>query len=126
MAKSEEGRAERGARSAEGRHSYVSSTEAQNALGEILARVSQGERVFVTRYGRRQAVILSAEAYHGLVGEEAVDLVGLEREFDEMLERMQTPEHAAATEELFGMSEEELGKAAAARTRGEQAEAAGP
>lgn len=93
--------------------STVSSTEAQNSLGEILGRVARGERVFVTRYGRREAVILSAEAYGALMGREPVDLLELEREFDEMVERMQTREHAAATDALFSMSADDLGGAAA-------------
>lgn len=108
-----ESRAERGG----GPTSTVSSTEAQNSLGEILGRVARGERVFVTRYGRREAVILSAEAYGALMGREPVDLLELEREFDEMVERMQTAEHAAATDALFTMSADDLGEAAAAASR---------
>jgi prevent-host-death family protein len=95
------------------RASSVTSTEAQNSLGEILGRVSRGERVFVTRYGRREAVLISAEEYAELVGEERVDLEKLERAFEERLLRMQSVEHAAATDALFDLSEDELGEAAA-------------
>jgi prevent-host-death family protein len=90
----------------------VSSTEAQNALGSLLDRVARGARVVVTRYNRRQAVILSAEEYDTLLAEEEVDLSTLEREFDQLVARMQTPEHRNAVEALFQMSGEELGKAA--------------
>jgi prevent-host-death family protein len=123
MAKRSKAKAEGGAAPGKVRTSSVSSTEAQNSLGEILGRVTGGERVFVTRYGRREAVILSAEAYGALLGDEPVDLEELEHEFDEMVERMQTPRHAAATHALFGMSEDELGEAAA-RPISEQPEGA--
>jgi PHD/YefM family antitoxin component YafN of YafNO toxin-antitoxin module len=84
--------------------------------------VTQGERVFITRYGRRQAVLLSAEAYADLMGQAPVDLAELEKEFDERRDRMQTPEHAAAADALFRMSEEELGEAAAANATSEGSE----
>jgi prevent-host-death family protein len=100
-------------RAGQTRVSSVSSTEAQNALGDILARVGRGERIFITRYGRRQAVLLSPEAYHGLAGEESVDLSELEREFEEMLERMQSGEHASASDAFFEMTGPDVGKAAA-------------
>lgn len=97
----------------EPRMTEVTSTEAQNALGELLDRVAAGERVRITRYGRRQAVLLSVEAYDELVGAgEEVDLVELEAEFDAMVARMQTAEHAAAAERLFELSGEALGEAA--------------
>jgi hypothetical protein len=50
--------------------------------------------------------------------DEPVHFDGLEHEFNEMLERMQTPRHAAAIHALFGMSEDELGEAAARATSG--------
>ena len=37
----------------------------------------------------------------------------LDRGFDDMLERMQSPEHRAAVDRLFAMTGEELGRAAA-------------
>lgn len=104
------------------RVSSVASTEAQNSLGEILGRVTRGERVFITRYGRREAVLLSAEAYADLMGRAPVDLAALEEEFDDRLDRMQTPEHAAAADALFRMSEEELAEAAAANATSEGSE----
>jgi hypothetical protein len=44
--------------------------------------------------------------------DEPVDL----DELDEMLERMQTPRHSAATRALFGTAEDKLGEAAARAT----------
>jgi len=100
------------ARPPEANASSVSSTTAQNTLGEIIGRVMSGERVFITRYGRPQAVMLSVETYEDLIGEEAVDLTALEQEFDDLIDRMQRPEHASAIDALFGMSGRELGEAA--------------
>ena len=90
----------------------VSSTEAQNALGSLLDRVARGARVVVTRYNRRQAVILSAEEYDTLLAEEEVDLSTLEQEFDQLVARMQTPEHRGAVEALFRLSGKEVGEGA--------------
>lgn len=100
------------ARSREAKTSSVSSTTAQNTLGEIIGRVMSGERVFITRYGRPQTVMLSVETYEDLIGEEAVDLGALEQAFDDLVGRMQGPDHAAGIDTLFGMSGQELGEAA--------------
>jgi len=93
----------------------VTSTEAQNALGELMDRARRGERVFITRYGRRQAVLLSPEAYAELIGTESVDLDELEKGFEARLRAMGTPEHKMAIDELFEMSGTELGIAAVGR-----------
>lgn len=97
----------------------VSSTEAQNNFGAILERVSAEGRVFITRYERRQAVVLSMAEYEALSGEEAVDLGALEAEFDAMMEAMQGEEHRAGVDALFAMSSEQLGEAAIEATRRE-------
>jgi antitoxin Phd len=90
----------------------VSSTEAQNNFGDVLARVSKGGRVFITRYQRPEAVLLSMAEYEALTGEEPVDLGALEREFDSMVERMQSEAHRVGVDRLFGMSAEALGESA--------------
>lgn len=75
--------------------------------------------MFIRKYGRREAVVLSMQAYEALVGAEPVDLTALEREFDELVARMQTPEHEAGSDALFAMSGRELGQAAADAAAGE-------
>jgi prevent-host-death family protein len=112
-------RAPKPARS-EARSSTVTSAVAQNGLGEIMGRVATGERVFITRYGRPQVVMLSVDEYQELVGVEGVDLESLEREFDELVERMQSPGQRPAVAALFGMAGPELGQAAK-RAAGEAA-----
>ena len=100
----------------------VTSTEAQNNLGDLLDRVARGARVVVTRYNRRQAVLLSVEEYNRLLEEEEVDLSSLEREFDEQVARMQTPAHRDAVERLFRLSGEELGERATSEGEADRAE----
>ena len=89
----------------------MSATDAQNNFGEVLARVARDGRVFITRYHRTEAVLLSMKEYEALIGEEPVDLKALERDFDTMVARMQSAEHRTATEALFRMSGADLGRA---------------
>lgn len=96
------------------RDSTVSSTEAQNNFGDVLARVSREGRVFITRYHRREAVVLSMDAYADLIAEDPVDLDALEQDFEDMVKRMQSPEHSAAVDRLFTLTPERLGEAAVA------------
>jgi hypothetical protein len=56
--------------------------------------------------------MLSVEEYEGLVGVQSIDLDALEREFDELVERMQSPGQRAVADAFFEMSGEELGEAA--------------
>jgi prevent-host-death family protein len=88
-----------------------SATEAQNNFGEVLRRVAKNEVVYITKYERPTAVVLSPQRYQELI-EEDVELRRLEREFDEMLAAMQTEKASRAADELFGMLPAELGEAA--------------
>jgi len=94
---------------ADSRTPAVTSTEAQNSLGELLSRVTRGERIFITRYGRREAVMISAESYAELAGYEDVDLTELEEAFEARMERMRSPEQASAVDRLFTMTGAALG-----------------
>jgi len=93
----------------------VSATDAQNHFGRVLSRAATEGAVFIRKYGRPAAVLLSMDTYRELRGARDVDLDELTREFDEMLARLQTDEAAAATDALFDMGADELGRAA---TRG--------
>lgn len=92
--------------------SSVSATDAQNNFGEVLTRVARDGRVFITRYRRPEAVVLSMQEYQALTGQEPVDLGALEREFEKMVAHMQSSAQRAATDAFFGMSGPDLGKAA--------------
>jgi prevent-host-death family protein len=91
----------------------MSATDAQNNFGDVLARVARDGRVFITRYRRPEAVVLSMQEYEALTGVEAIDLDALEREFEGLVARMQSSEQQVATEALFRMSGGELGRLAA-------------
>ena len=90
----------------------VSATEAQNNFGRVLGKVAEEGVVYITKYDRPQAVVISVDRYEALVGDSDPDLADLTREFDAMLEAMQTPEAAAAGDILFAMDGEALGAAA--------------
>jgi len=93
--------------------SSMSATDAQNNFGEVLARVARDGRVFITRYRRPEAVLLSMQQYEALIGHEPIDLAGLEREFESMVARMQSAAQRSATDALFSASGADLAKAAA-------------
>jgi len=88
-----------------------SATEAQNNFGEVLRRVAEGEVVYITKYDRPTAVVLSPRRYRQLIDDDA-ELERLEREFDEMFAAMQTAEAARAADALFEMPPRKLGEAA--------------
>lgn len=97
----------------------VSATEAQNHFGQVLARAASQGAVFIRKYDRPAAVVLSVERYRQLAGEGGSELEKLTREFDDMLARMQSEEAATATDALFDMGSDELGEAAVRGARDE-------
>jgi antitoxin Phd len=100
----------------------VSSTEAQNNFGDILDRVSSEGRIFITRYRKPQAVVLSIREYEALTDVEPVDLEALEAEFDSALAAMQSAEQTAGVDALFGSTSAELGAAALEAARKDAAD----
>lgn len=97
----------------------VSATDAQNHFGQVLSRAAKEGAVFIRRYDRPAAVVLSLDRYRELTGRADVELDELTREFDEMLARMQTDGAAAASDALFDMESDELGQAAVRGARDE-------
>lgn len=103
---------ERGKRAAERPALSVSATEAQNNFGRVLGKVAEDRVVYITKYDRPEAVVLSVKRYEALTGPGAPELEELTRRFDEMLARMQSPESAAGVDDFFAMGTQELGEAA--------------
>lgn len=96
-----------------------SATEAKNSFGEVLDRVVERGIVAITRRDKPRAVVLSMQEYEALAPR-ADDLLDVLRdEFDTLVDRMQTPDAAAAGRQLFDAAPQELGRAArtAARSR---------
>lgn len=90
----------------------VSATEAQNNFGRVLGQAADEGVVYITRYDRPTAVVMSIEEYRSLTEPQASELDDLAREFDELYAGMQTAPASAAFDALFEMGSEELGEAA--------------
>lgn len=100
-----------------GRAMYsCTATAAKNELGKLLDRLSYGA-VCITRHETPKAVLLSIDDYEALAGTVGRNLDDLTREFDAMLERMQTPGSRDAMMAAFGASPSELGVAARAAAK---------
>jgi len=100
----------------------VTATQAQNEFGRVLDDATRVGAVVITKHGRPKAVLLSIARFGQLREREATALETLSGKFDEMLDRMQTPESRAAVDRTFEASPQELGRAAvagAARSRKE-------
>ena len=74
----------------------------------------------VTKHNAPKAVILSIDEFNALSRAGELKLDALSRQFDALLERMQTPEARAGMQAAFEASPSALGKTAvtAARKRG--------
>ncbi len=98
----------------------VTATEAKNEFGHVLETVARGGVVVVTKHNAPKAVILSIDQFNALSRAGELELDALSRQFDALLERMQTPEARAGMQAAFEASPSELGKTAvtAARKRG--------
>jgi prevent-host-death family protein len=96
----------------------VPATDAKNQFGRLLDRALRGRHVVITKHETPAAVLMSFEEYRRLAPEAAPDLGTLSREFDELLERMQSPRARRAAKALFAASPSALAKAAVAEARG--------
>jgi antitoxin Phd len=98
----------------------VTATQAKNEMGSLLERVIRGETVVITKHDAPKAVLMSIEEYEALARTPESQLDSLNKEFDALLARMQTPHARSAMKRAYKASPEQLGKAAvsAARKRG--------
>jgi prevent-host-death family protein len=98
----------------------VTATQAKNEMGSLLERVIRGETVVITKHDAPKAVLISIEEYESLARTPESQLDSLNKEFDELLARMQTPRARSAMKRAYKSSPGRLGKAAvsAARKRG--------
>lgn len=97
--------------------SPVTASEAKNEFGRVLEAVIQGGAVVITRHDVPRAVMISVETFNVLSSATEARLDTLTREFDALLERMQTPKARRAMKAAFAASGQQLGKAAVAATR---------
>jgi antitoxin Phd len=95
----------------------VSATEAKNNFGSVLDRVMAEGRLAITKHDEVRAVVLSLPEYRALLAQQREPLAALTREFDGLLERMQTPRAKDAGRTLFDATPAQLGRAAVAGGR---------
>lgn len=94
--------------------STVAATKVKNAFGTILEKAMHSGAIAITRHDRPKAVLLSFAEFESLVKERGHSLDNLDREFDGLLARMQTPRAKNGVDVAFNASPDELGRAAVA------------
>ena len=103
------------------RLSSAPASELKNAFKGVFQRVLETGAVSVSRHGKREAVLLSAELYDGLIADlaERDPLNTLRREYNARFAAVQSDRARAAYEDAFDSSPEELGRAAVKGSRAE-------
>jgi len=98
----------------------VTSSTAKGEFGRVLELAIRGRAVVITKHDAPKAVLISVEHYNALADAAGSRLDSLDREFDALLARMQTPKARRGMRALFSASSRQLGQAAvaAARRRG--------
>ena len=97
--------------------SSVTASEAKSGFGRVLDMAIQGGAVVITRHDAPKAVLISVENFNTLSGAAETKLDALNREFDALLARMQTPKARRGMKTAFAASARQLGKAAVAAAR---------
>lgn len=95
----------------------VTASRAKNEFGSLVDRASQGAAVAITRHDAPKAVLLSFADFEALVRGRAASLEELDREFDALLVRAQTPKAKRALAAAFDATPAELGRAAVEAAR---------
>lgn len=100
--------------------SSVTASDAKSEFGRVLEMAVQGGAVVITKHDAPKAVLISVENFNALSGAAEAKLDTLNREFDALLARMQTPKARRGMKTAFAASGKQLGKTAvaAARARG--------
>ena len=97
----------------------VAATQVKNQFGAILDKATHRGAVAITRHDRPKAVLLSYQEFESLVQVRSRILDNLGAEFDDLLDRMQSPKATKAMDTAFNASPAKLGRVAvkAARRR---------
>lgn len=90
----------------------VAATRARKQFSAILEKAIGGGAVAITRHDVPQAVLLSYEEFESLVQVRSRTLNNPDAKFDDLLDRMQTPETTKRMESGFHASPAKLGRAA--------------
>ena len=97
--------------------SSVTASEAKAEFARVLEIAAEGGAVVVTKHDAPKAVVISVENFNALAAAAGTNLDTLDREFDALLARMQTPKARRGMKTAFGASGQLLGRAAAAAAR---------
>jgi len=97
----------------------MNATEAKNRFGDVLEKAANNTAVSLMKHGKVAAYVISPEMYERLNRQMKIaqePLEQLERDFDEMVARMQSPESLAAARSLMTIDAAAL-RASVRRTR---------
>ena len=95
----------------------VAATQVKNEFGAILDKAVRGGAVTITRHDTPRAVLVSYEEFESLVQARSRTLDNLGAEFDDLLDRMQSPKAKKAMDAAFNASPAKLGRAAVKAAR---------
>ena len=90
----------------------VAATQVKNEFGTILDKATRGGAVAITRHDTPKAVLVSYEEFESLVQARSRTLDNLSAEFDDLLDRMQSPKAKKGMDAAFNASPAKLGRAA--------------
>ena len=92
--------------------STVAATTVKNEFGTILDRAMRDGAVAITRHDTARAVLMSYEEFESLAQARSRNLDSLSEEFDDLLEKMQSPKAKKAMKAAFEASPAALGHSA--------------
>ena len=95
----------------------VAATQVKNEFGTILEQATRGGAVAITRHDTPKAVLVSYEEFQSLAQARSRTLDNLGAEFDDLLERMQSPKAKKGMDAAFNASPAKLGRAAVKAAR---------
>jgi prevent-host-death family protein len=90
-----------------------STTEAQNAFGQVLSDAAADNVIVITKRDAPEAVVMSFERYQALMATRAPSLEALTAEFDQLFAQMRSPETIAATTSWLKASQPQVSRSAA-------------
>lgn len=98
----------------------VAASQFKNEFGAILEQATIVGAVAITKHGATKVVVLSLAEFEALAKSRLPSLEDLTDEFDDLLDRMQTPESKAAMAAAFKATPKQLGEAAVKAAQAER------
>ena len=95
----------------------VAATRFKNEFGTIFEQAALGGAVAITKHNTVKAVLLSYAEFEALTKASTPALDDLSDQFDQLLERMQTPQAKSAMASAFDATPEQIGRAAVKAAR---------